>query len=203
MNAFVAIKSSVSAKQAAEAYGLQFDRAGRRASCLWHDDRHPSLSFKGQGCHCFACGAGGSAIDLTMQMFGLDAKGAAAKLNADFRLGLDMNAPVPASAVRRAAEDKQLSASLDSWIDRAHDALAHQYRQLRAQQEAHMPTDPDAPFPARFMEACRAIDYVGFLLDEAEKARDPADRVRFFKNYRGEVERYEHEIFADRRAVAD
>jgi len=200
---FEAVRSSVSARQAAEAYSLQFDRAGRKAICPWHADKHPSLSFKGQNCKCFACNAGGSAIDLTMHLFSLDAKGAAAKLNADFRLGLDANAPVPPSTIRKAQADKQLAASLDSWIDRAHDTLAHQYRQLRAQQEAHMPTDPDAPFPARFMEACRAIDYVGFLLDEAEKARDPADRVRFFKNYRGEVERYEHEIFADRRAVAD
>ena len=203
MNAFVAIRSSVSAKQAAEAYGLRFDRTGRRASCPWHDDRHPSLSFKGQGCKCFACNAGGSAIDLTMHLFGLDAKDAAAKLNADFRLGLDMYAPVPASTIRQAREDKQLAASLDAWLNRAHDMLASRYRQLRAQQEAHQPTDPDAPFPDQFVEACRAIDYVGFLLDEAEKAREPADKVRFFKFYREGVERYERELHADRRTVAD
>ena len=200
---FEAVRSSVSAKQAAELYGLQFDRAGRKAICPWHADKHPSLSFKGQGCKCFACNAGGSAIDLTMHLFGLDAKGAAAKLNADFRLGLDMNAPVPAFTIRQAQQDKQLAASLDAWLNRAHDTLARRYRQLRAQQEAHQPTDPDAPFPAQWFEACRAIDYVGFLLDEAEKAREPADKVRFFKFYREGVERYERELHADRRTVAD
>jgi len=200
MNAFEAVRSSVSARQAAEFYGLQFDRAGRKAICPWHDDRHPSLSFKGQGCKCFACNAGGSAIDLTMHLFGLDAKGAAAKLNSDFRLGLDMNTPVPASTVRKAQEDKALAASLDAWLDRAFDTLARRYRQLRAQQEAHQPTDPDAPFPTQFVEACRAIDFVGYLLDEIEKAREPTDKVQFFKDFRRVVEQYGHDLQPNSRA---
>lgn len=190
MNAFEAVRSSVSARQAAEFYGLQFDRPGRKAICPWHDDRHPSLSFKGQNCKCFACNSGGSAIDLTMHLFGLDLKGAASKLNTDFRLGLDMNAKVPASAISRVQADKALAASLDAWINRAHDTLARQYRILRKQQEAYQPTDPIAPYPIKFIEAGRAIDYVGFLLDEIERTREPTDKVRFFKHYRKVVEQY-------------
>ena len=97
---FDVVRSRVSAADAYARYVGPVQR--NKALCVWHDDHHPSLSFKDKFCHCFACGEGGSAIDLTMKIFNLDVKGAAAKLNADFGLGLDMNAPLPAHAVRRA-----------------------------------------------------------------------------------------------------
>ena len=88
MGLFDSVRTAVTARQAAERYGLQFDRSGRRARCIWHSpDRHPSLSFKDGYCHCFSCGGGGSSIDLTAKLFGLSALDAARKLNEDFRLG--------------------------------------------------------------------------------------------------------------------
>lgn len=70
-------------------YGLEFN--GRRARCPWNTaETRFNLSFERNGrCHCFACGAGGDAIDLTAQLFGLSPLDAAKKLNADFRLGVD------------------------------------------------------------------------------------------------------------------
>ena len=54
MGLFDSVRTAVTARQAAERYGLQFDRAGRRARCIWHSpDRHPSLSFKGGYCQVF------------------------------------------------------------------------------------------------------------------------------------------------------
>ena len=170
---------------------------GKRAVCPWHNDHDPSLSFKGQSCHCFACNEGGSALDLTMKLFGLDIKEAAAKLNADFGLGLNLSAPPDRADVRRAQEDKVLAASLDAWLSRAHDTLARRYRLFRAWQEAYPPTDPDAPFHPKFIRACNGIDYTEYLLDEIEAARTPDDKIGFYKFYRKEVDRYEHELQAD------
>lgn len=52
--------------------------------CLWHSpDAHPSMSVvpAKRMVYCFACGAGGSAIDVVMQAEGLDFKGACERLN--------------------------------------------------------------------------------------------------------------------------
>jgi len=93
MNIFDEIKSKVTAKQAAERYGLEFGRSGR-AKCPWHHDRHPDLTFYNNGtCYCFACHNGGDAVSLTCQIFSLKPIEAAKKLNTDFFLRLDLDAP--------------------------------------------------------------------------------------------------------------
>lgn len=108
MGLFDSVRTAVTARQAAERYGLQFDRAGRRARCIWHSpDRHPSLSFKGGYCRCFACNNGGSSIDLVAKLFGLSALDAAKRLNEDFHLGLD-TAPARRSNAPTLFERKQV-----------------------------------------------------------------------------------------------
>ena len=90
---FNLVREQVSARDAAVAYGLHINRYGK-ARCPWHNDNRPSLSFKGNWCKCFACNNGGSAIDLTAQLYGLTPLEAANKLNDDFRIGADSNAAV-------------------------------------------------------------------------------------------------------------
>ena len=97
MTPFDEIRERVSARQAAEHYGLPITR--NKTNCIWHNDRNPSLSFKDGYCKCFSCGAGGSSIDLVMQLHGLSALEAAKRLNADFALGLDVDAPYERPAV--------------------------------------------------------------------------------------------------------
>ena len=94
------IRERVSAADAAKYYGMAVDRTGKKAVCPFHADKHPSLSFYRGGFKCFACGASGSSLDLTMQLLGLDLKDAAARLNEDFNLGLDHE---PTAAERESA----------------------------------------------------------------------------------------------------
>ena len=100
---FDAVREAVTAREAAEMYGLAVDRHGK-ALCPWHEDRRPSLSFKGQYCKCFACGGGGSAIDLTAQLFAITPLEAARRLSQDFHLCAG-SAPIPrpSKAERRRA----------------------------------------------------------------------------------------------------
>lgn len=106
MTLFDAIKESVTARDAAEAYNLHFGH-GRRARCPWHEDSNPDLAFYDNGtCYCHACHNGGDAIALTAQIFGLSMKSAARKLNDDFRLGLDIDRPL-SSAERRRIEKRR------------------------------------------------------------------------------------------------
>ena len=94
------IRERVAAADAAKYYGMAVDRTGKKALCPFHADKHPSLSFYRGGFKCFACGASGSSLDLTMQLLGLDLKDAAARLNEDFNLGLDHE---PTAAERESA----------------------------------------------------------------------------------------------------
>lgn len=99
---FSEIRERVTAEEVARFYGMELDRRGKKALCPFHSDRHPSLSFYKGGFKCFACGASGSSLDLTMQLLGLDIKGAALRLNEDFRLGLTLDRE-PTAAERETA----------------------------------------------------------------------------------------------------
>ena len=105
MSIFDAIRECITAKEAAEMYGLSF--RGKRARCPWHDDTHPDLAFYQDGtCWCYACHHGGDAAALTAQVFGLSMREAARKLNADFGLSLDTEAPVPQAERNRIAQER-------------------------------------------------------------------------------------------------
>ena len=103
---FEAVKNQVSAREAAELYGLKFGH-NKRACCPWHDDTHPDLSFYDNGsCYCHACHQGGDSIALTAQIFGLSMLDAARKLNDDFNLGVDTHGHI-SSVVRNQIEQRR------------------------------------------------------------------------------------------------
>lgn len=87
MNVFEAVKENVTARQAAEMYGIRVKRNGM-ACCPFHDDKHPSMKVD-KRFHCFGCQADGDVIDLAARLYGLNNLGAAVKLASDF--GIDYN----------------------------------------------------------------------------------------------------------------
>ena len=52
----------------AERLGLKVTK--HKSLCPFHEDRHPSLSFKNNGYRCFVCGEHGGVIDLAMHVLG-------------------------------------------------------------------------------------------------------------------------------------
>lgn len=88
MNIFEQVKGYVTAGQAAEQYGIKINR-NKMACCPFHNDRHPSMKVD-KTYHCFACNAGGDAIDFTARMFGLSQFEAAKKLIDDFGLPIQI-----------------------------------------------------------------------------------------------------------------
>ena len=86
MTLFEQVKECVTARQAAEHYGIKVKRNGM-ARCPFHKDRHPSMKTD-KMYHCFACGVGGDAIDFTARLFGISQYEAAKKLVEDFGLGI-------------------------------------------------------------------------------------------------------------------
>ena len=87
MNIFERVKDEIPPEQAAVMYGLPVRK--NKARCCFHEERTPSMVFRGKTFHCFGCGAHGSTIDLCMRLFGLSPRDAALKLAKDFNIPVD------------------------------------------------------------------------------------------------------------------
>ena len=156
---FEVVKQSVTAREAAELYGIAVGRGGM-ACCPFHDDRHPSMKVDTRF-HCFGCGADGDVIDFTARLYGLSPKEAAEKLAQDFGLSYDSKAPPRRSYVRQKSEAQVRKEKREhGWR-----VLTGYYHLLRKWEADYSPKTPDeAPHP-RFLEAIQKKDYMGYLLD--------------------------------------
>ena len=156
---FEVVKQSVTAREAAEHYGIAVGRGGM-ACCPFHDDRHPSMKVDTRF-HCFGCGADGDVIDFTARLYDLSPKEAAEKLALDFGLAYDSQAPPRRRYVRQKTEAQKLKEKREhGWR-----VLTDYYHLLRKWETDYSPKTPDEDPHPRFMEAIQKKDYMGYLLD--------------------------------------
>ena len=158
-NVFEAVKQSVSAREAAEFYGIEVKRNGM-ACCPFHDDKNPSMKVD-QRFHCFGCGADGDVIDLTAQLYNLSPKEAAEKLAQDFGLIYDSQAPPRRKYVRQKTEAQKFREDRQ----RCYRVLSDYYYLLKKWEADNSPRTPEEePHPC-FVEAIQKKTYVEYLLD--------------------------------------
>ena len=156
---FEVVKQSVTAREAAELYGIAVGRGGM-ACCPFHDDRHPSMKVDTRF-HCFGCGADGDVIDFTARLYDLSPKEAAEKLAQDFGLSYDSKAPPRRSYVRQKSEAQVRKEKREhGWR-----VLTGYYHLLRKWEADYSPKTPDEDPHPRFLEAIQKKDYMGYLLD--------------------------------------
>ena len=156
---FEVVKQSVTAREAAEFYGIAVGRGGM-ACCPFHDDRHPSMKVDTRF-HCFGCGADGDVIDFTARLYGLSPKEAAEKLAQDFGLSYDSKAPIRRSYVRQKTEAQVRKEKREhGWR-----VLTDYYHLLRKWEADYSPKTPDEDPHPRFLEAVQKKDYTAYLLD--------------------------------------
>ena len=156
---FEVVKQSVTAREAAELYGIAVGRGGM-ACCPFHDDRHPSMKVDSRF-HCFGCGADGDVIDFTARLYDLSPKGAAEKLAQDFGLSYDSKAPIRRSYVRQKTEAQVRKEKREhGWR-----VLTDYYHLLRKWEADYSPKTADEDPHPRFLEAVQKKDYMGYLLD--------------------------------------
>ena len=155
MKIFETVKQSVTARQAAKAYGLEVDVHGM-ALCPFHDDHHPSLKLD-QRFYCFGCGASGDVIDFTARLFGISLKAAAQKLAEDF--GITPRPPTEVHIPKRHAEPCPDSERLCIFV------LRDYLRLLRIWRLRYEPAEPGEPMDDRFVESCQMEATVNFFLD--------------------------------------
>ena len=156
---FEVVKQSVTAREAAEHYGIAVGRGGM-ACCPFHDDRYPSMKVDTRF-HCFGCGADGDVIDFTARLYDLPPREAAEKLALDFGLAYGSQAPPRRRYVRQKTEAQKLKEKREhGWR-----VLTDYYHLLRKWETDYSPKTPDENPHPRFMEAIQKKDYMGYLLD--------------------------------------
>ena len=159
MVSFNKIKQAVTARQAAEQYGINVNRYGF-ACCPFHHDKGPSMKIDTRY-HCFSCNEDGDAIDFTAKLFGISLKEAAEKLAEDF--SIDSSSEGNRSFYHWEPKTNQ------EWVQKNFyalwDLLCEYLQVMREQKEQYEPKTLDDPFDDRYVEAVYAIEFVGMMMD--------------------------------------
>lgn len=192
------VKSAVTARQAAERYGLKVNRTGM-ACCPFHDDRAPSLKLD-ERYYCFGCGATGDAVDLTARLLGLSSKEAALLLASDFEIPVPekLNWHPPRTNASSRVDPEEETAE---WVNRAIRIMTDYLWKMREWKEKYAPQkmDDDNWHPL-FCEAMDKQTYVEYVLDEMLAAgRSEYEELR--RVFGKEVERIEKRL--ERYAAGD
>ena len=173
---FTQVKSQVTARQAAERYGVPVNRSGM-ACCPFHDDRHPSMKIDGRF-YCFGCHVTGDVIDFTARLFDLPLYDAAKKLAADFNIqplppGQSTPIPkLPAAMIERKEEQRVLR------------ILIEYERLLEKWKEEFAPPDPkDENWDGRFVHAVHHLPPLSDAIDRLFSS-DPDERKAIMDSIR-------------------
>ena len=206
MTIFEQVKECVTARQAAEHYGIKVKKNGM-ACCPFHKDRHPSMKAD-KIYHCFACGVGGDAIDFTARLFGLSQYEAAKRLIEDFRLDIHIEDKGKRRRIGNRAPLKTqkpkvvlIREKLEQWLNDATDVLIRYLRWIQFWKEFYKP-NPEEEWHELFTEALanerRINDYLDVLMFGTGE-----EIIDFFKVKRREVERIEERVNKYQREVLD
>ena len=173
---FTQVKSQVTARQAAERYGVPVNRSGM-ACCPFHADRHPSMKID-ERFYCFGCHTTGDVIDFTAKLFDLSLYDAAKKLANDFNiqpLPPGQSVPIPklsAAVIERKEEQRVLK------------ILIEYERLLEKWKEEFAPSDPkDENWDGRFVHAVHHLPPLSDAIDRLFSS-DPDERKAIMDSIR-------------------
>ena len=193
MGLFQDVKNYVTARQAAEAYGIAVNRNGM-ARCPFHPDRTPSMKLD-RRFHCFGCGADGDAIDLTARLFDLDPLQAAKKLVSDFNLPVNTGYRDPGknrpsqshqfTYYERKSEEKPYR----NWLYENTRQFLEYEEILKDWMHSKAPQSPDDTWNDQFTEAGHQLPYIKYLLDQLMLG-DEKTRHEYYEKAKEEVERH-------------
>jgi len=152
MNVFEVVKENVTARQAAEAYGLKVGRTGM-ACCPFHSDKSPSMKLD-ERYYCFGCGATGDAVDLTAKLFGIGLREAAVKLAEDFGLNYDSRQK---PSVRPRIREPTPEQKYQKGENHCYKVLTDYFHLLREWEKKYAPKQPDEEWNP--LKALELLDY--------------------------------------------
>ncbi len=205
MSIFSEVKEHLTARQAAEYYGLQVKRNGL-ACCPFHYDKHPSMKID-KNYHCFACGVGGDAIDYVSRMFGLSQYDAALKLIEDFALPVDVkgNAELSVQERERIRGEKaererilHIQERFEKWCNRTVDVLKNCILEIGSAGHFLIGKPPDIVFSNDYAQMLHAEPLINYWLDILCMGK-VSERQELFLKDRKKVEEIAGEVCAGRK----
>ena len=179
MTFFSDVRESVQIESIAEYCGMHIGRNGK-ALCPFHDDQHPSLSFKYNRYRCFACGAHGDAIDLVSKCMGLSSMDAAKHINDVFRLGL--------RAGNLIQQDTRAVKGFEIWEHKTFLLLSAYRRALQTGLTDCAPHQHLAQLHPLYEEAVKNLDRVDAWLDVLTYGTYE-EKILFYKTHREEMKK--------------
>lgn len=182
MNIFQVVKENVTARQAAEQYGLKVNKNGM-VCCPFHDDRHPSMKVD-KGFCCFACGAKGDVITFVADFFHLAPLEAAKKLAEDFQIPVFTD-----NAKKRNASKKK---------EKPKRTLYQTEKKFEEWKIRYAPKTPEEEWKAEFIEACQQTEKINYDLDLLVFG-ELQDRIEFLLDSGKDVKRIEERMEEYRR----
>ena len=195
MNVFEAIKGNVTARQAAEAYGLKVGRTGM-ACCPFHSDKSPSMKLD-ERYYCFGCGVTGDAVDLTAKLFDIGLKDAAIKLADDFGIRYDSRQKL---SIRPKIREPTPEQKIRQEENHCFQVLSDYFHLLSDWEKRYAPQQPEDEWHPLFVEALQRKSYIEYLLDllllgetEEKKALVSEQRKEVLKLERRIAEHTAHE----------
>ncbi len=195
MNIFSEVKEHLTARQAAEYYGLKVRRNGT-ACCPFHDDKHPSMKID-KNYHCFACGVGGDAVDYVSRMYGLSQYDAALKLIEDFSLPVDTRGNTELGVqekerIRREKAERErvihIRKRFEKWCNRTVDILKNCILEIDSVNRFLIGKPPDIIFSEDYAQMLHAEPVINYWLDILCMG-ETADKQELFIRNRKEVEK--------------
>ena len=162
MNLFEAVKESVSPRQIADYYGLSV--RNDMVSCLFHEDRNPSMKLYDDHFYCFGCGKHGDVTDMVGELFGLSPKEAAEKIAHDFGISYDKQhgeyTPNKESIIAKIRREQDKVKE-----NHVYAVLCKYLHLLQDWRTEYAPKSADEPLNPLFIKALIETDHVDNLLD--------------------------------------
>ena len=190
---FTRVKAAVTARQAAERYGLKVNPSGM-ACCPFHEDRNPSMKVDDRF-YCFGCGVTGDAVDLTARLLGLTSKDAALRLAVDFGIEISENGKKqkwvrPKITHTPKTKDRQKGI----WVKYAIRVALDYLWLLRDNEKKYPPHSmEDMEWHPLFCEALNKRIFIEYVLDELLAAGE-SDQEKLRYVFGKEVEKVEKRL---------
>lgn len=207
MNIFSQVKEHLTARQAAEYYGLKVKRNGI-ACCPFHDDKHPSMKID-KNYYCFACGVGGDVVDYVSRMFRLSQYDAALKLIDDLTLPVDAKGNAELSVqekerIRRKKAEREritrIRERFEKWCSQTVDILKNCISEIDSANRFLIGKPPDIIFSEDYAQMLHAEPLINYWLDILCMG-DVSDRQELFLKDSKKVEDIAGKVCTGRKRI--
>ena len=155
MSIFETIKQSLNLIDVARFYGIEINRSGF-TSCLFHNERTPSLKLYSDHFHCYGCGKSGDVIALIAQRLNVSQFESAKIIMNDFSLSSDE---------MRVTATPQVKLSYSEWERQTIRLLKQYLDYLHYFKRTYTPKHENEPLNDIWVHSLHAIPLMEYYLD--------------------------------------